>query len=107
MLDPVDVLAKLPDNFKEGVESKKWLERRDALQTLLTLCTDNPKLDPKANYGEHVAILNKVSSSLFLSCGFLLFFFSEDLCKSIRSWLVGNLADQTWADKIISAPVWS
>ncbi|VDK56206.1 unnamed protein product [Anisakis simplex] len=60
MLDPVDVLAKLPDNFNEGIESKKWTERRDALQTLLTLCTENPKLDPKANYGEHVAILKKI-----------------------------------------------
>uniref|UniRef100_A0A914ZKU7 TOG domain-containing protein n=3 Tax=Parascaris univalens TaxID=6257 RepID=A0A914ZKU7_PARUN len=60
MLDPVDVISKLPDSFKEGVESKKWIERRDALQTLLTLCTDNPKLDPKASYGEHVAILKKI-----------------------------------------------
>uniref|UniRef100_A0A914RZI1 TOG domain-containing protein n=1 Tax=Parascaris equorum TaxID=6256 RepID=A0A914RZI1_PAREQ len=58
MLDPVDVISKLPDSFKEGVESKKWIERRDALQTLLTLCTDNPKLDPKAtaNCGEGSAI---------------------------------------------------
>lgn len=64
MLDPVDVISKLPDSFKEGVESKKWIERRDALQMLLTLCTDNPKLDPKASYGEHVAILKKVLSFL-------------------------------------------
>lgn len=62
MLEPVDVLSKLPPSFAEGVESKKWQDRRDALQTLLTLCTENPKLCPKANYGEHVAVLKKVSS---------------------------------------------
>lgn len=60
MQEPVDVLAKLPPNFVESVESKKWQERRDALQTLLTLCTENPKLCPKASYGEHVAILKKI-----------------------------------------------
>lgn len=60
MLDPVDVLTKLPTNFSEGIESKKWQERRDALQSLLTLCTENPRLCPKANYGEHVALLKKI-----------------------------------------------
>uniref|UniRef100_A0A158R650 Cytoskeleton-associated protein 5 n=1 Tax=Syphacia muris TaxID=451379 RepID=A0A158R650_9BILA len=60
MLEPFDVIAKLPPKFIEDVESKKWQERRDALQTLLTMCTENPKLCPKANYGEHVAILKKV-----------------------------------------------
>ncbi|CAG9538175.1 unnamed protein product [Cercopithifilaria johnstoni] len=60
MLDPVDVLAKLPGNFMEGTDSKKWVERRDALQSLLALCTENPKLCPKANYGEFVALLKKI-----------------------------------------------
>lgn len=61
MLDPVDVLAKLPANFMESIDSKKWVERRDALQSLLVLCTENPKLCPKANYGEFVALLKKVT----------------------------------------------
>ncbi|KAL3984838.1 CLASP N terminal family protein [Acanthocheilonema viteae] len=60
LLDPVDVLAKLPGNFVEGIDSKKWVDRRDALQSLLTLCTENPKLCPKANYGEFVALLKKI-----------------------------------------------
>uniref|UniRef100_A0A0R3RZL0 Cytoskeleton-associated protein 5 n=1 Tax=Elaeophora elaphi TaxID=1147741 RepID=A0A0R3RZL0_9BILA len=60
MLDPVDVLAKLPANFMEGTDSKKWIDRRDALQSLLVLCTENPKLCPKANYGEFVALLKKI-----------------------------------------------
>ncbi|VDO29637.1 unnamed protein product [Onchocerca flexuosa] len=60
MLDPVDVLAKLPGNFMEDIDSKKWQERRDALQSLLVLCHENPKLCPKANYGEFVAFLKKI-----------------------------------------------
>ncbi|KIH58944.1 HEAT repeat protein, partial [Ancylostoma duodenale] len=31
-LEPVDVLAKLPADFITNIESKKWTERRDALQ---------------------------------------------------------------------------
>lgn len=61
MLDPVDVLAKLPGNFMESIDSKKWVDRRDALQSLLALCTENPRLCPKANYGEYVALLKKVT----------------------------------------------
>lgn len=60
MLSPVDVLAKLPENFIESVDSKKWVDRRDTLQSLFALCTENPKLCPKANYGEYVALLKKV-----------------------------------------------
>uniref|UniRef100_A0A915Q0H8 TOG domain-containing protein n=1 Tax=Setaria digitata TaxID=48799 RepID=A0A915Q0H8_9BILA len=60
MLDPVDILPKLPANFMESVDSKKWQERRDALQSLLVLCTENPKLCPKVNYGEFVALLKKI-----------------------------------------------
>ncbi|KAK5976231.1 hypothetical protein GCK32_004661 [Trichostrongylus colubriformis] len=60
MLDPVDVLAKLPDDFNTNIESKKWTERRDALQSLLDLITANPRLDPKASYGEHIALLKRI-----------------------------------------------
>lgn len=62
MLSPVDILPKLPTSFMEGIESKKWQERRDALQSFLCLCNDNPRLCPKASYGECVAMLRKVSA---------------------------------------------
>ncbi|MFH4974191.1 hypothetical protein AB6A40_000900 [Gnathostoma spinigerum] len=60
LMDPVDVLAKLPADFMEGCSSKKWVERKDALQSLLDLCVANPKLDPKAAYGEHISLLKKI-----------------------------------------------
>ncbi|WKX94803.1 hypothetical protein Q1695_011794 [Nippostrongylus brasiliensis] len=59
-LEAVDVLAKLPDDFNTNIESKKWTERRDALQAFLDLITANPKLDPKASYGEHVSLLKRI-----------------------------------------------
>ena len=34
-VDPVDVISKLPADFQTNLESKKWTERRDALQVHL------------------------------------------------------------------------
>jgi len=51
-IDPVDIIPKLPSNFEEAINATKWLERKEALEALLKLLTDNPKLDPKAHYGE-------------------------------------------------------
>ncbi|EYC31023.1 hypothetical protein Y032_0004g1910 [Ancylostoma ceylanicum] len=59
-LEPVDVLAKLPADFSTNIESKKWTERRDALQAFLDILTANPKLDPKASYGEHISLLKRI-----------------------------------------------
>ncbi|VDM59748.1 unnamed protein product [Angiostrongylus costaricensis] len=59
-LEAVDVLAKLPEDFNTNVESKKWTERRDALQTFLDILVANPKLDPKVSYGEHIALLRRI-----------------------------------------------
>lgn len=59
-LEPVDVLAKLPEDFNTNIESKKWTERRDALQAFLDLITSNPRLDPKASYGEHISLLKRI-----------------------------------------------
>uniref|UniRef100_A0A0N4ZIA9 TOG domain-containing protein n=1 Tax=Parastrongyloides trichosuri TaxID=131310 RepID=A0A0N4ZIA9_PARTI len=59
-LSPVDVISKLPDSFFTDVESKKWTERRDALQALLDLCNNHKKLDPKSSFGDIVPILKRV-----------------------------------------------
>uniref|UniRef100_A0A1I7XQC1 Cytoskeleton-associated protein 5 n=1 Tax=Heterorhabditis bacteriophora TaxID=37862 RepID=A0A1I7XQC1_HETBA len=59
-MDPVDVLSKLPSDFDISLDSKKWTERRDALQSYYDLLIANPKLDPKVSYGENIALLKKV-----------------------------------------------
>ncbi|KAH7717073.1 CBR-ZYG-9 protein [Aphelenchoides avenae] len=59
-LDPVDVISKLDAKFTELIESKKWAERKEALEIFHKLLTDNPRLDPKQNYNEHVDLLKKL-----------------------------------------------
>ena len=57
LLDPVDILSKLPKNFYEQVEEKKWQLRKESLDALLPL-TQNPKLQP-GDYHELVKVLKK------------------------------------------------
>ncbi|VDM29670.1 unnamed protein product [Toxocara canis] len=60
LMSEVDILPKLPAQFNEWLESKKWTERRDALQAVLDELTKSPRLDPKANYGELTNTLRNV-----------------------------------------------
>lgn len=62
-IDSVDILSKLPENFYEILQSKKWQERKEALDDFLKLLEDNPALDPKANYNE---IASSLKTVLFL-----------------------------------------
>ncbi|CAF4890598.1 unnamed protein product, partial [Rotaria magnacalcarata] len=41
-------------------ESKQWKDRKEVLDDLLTLLTQNPKLAPEADYFELVKALSKV-----------------------------------------------
>ncbi|XP_059928012.1 cytoskeleton-associated protein 5-like isoform X2 [Gadus macrocephalus] len=58
LLDPVDILSKLPKDFYEKMESKKWQERKESLDALETLAK-NPKLEA-GDYGDVVRALKKV-----------------------------------------------
>lgn len=58
LLDPVDILSKLPKDFYEKCEAKKWQERKEAIEVLQQL-TLNPKLE-SGDYGELVKVLKKV-----------------------------------------------
>ena len=63
--DPVDILSKLPTDFEEIVASKKWSDRKEALETVLKLATDNIRLDPKGSYHILVDILARVRLLMF------------------------------------------
>lgn len=56
--DPVDITAKLPSNFKELLESKKWQERREALDALLEQAKTEKIMDK--DYSELITLLVKV-----------------------------------------------
>lgn len=58
LIDPVDILSKLPKDFFDKLEAKKWQERKESLEALQTLL-QNPKLE-NGDYGELVKALKKV-----------------------------------------------
>ena len=44
LMEPADILSKLPKDFKEKLEAKKWQERKEVLDGLLTILQKNPRL---------------------------------------------------------------
>lgn len=57
LLEAVDIIAKLPKDFYENMEAKKWQIRKEALEALQPL-TANPKIEP-GDFAELVRVLKK------------------------------------------------
>lgn len=62
---PVEIISKLPKDFYDKLEQKKWQERKEALDVLENLLKNTMKLEP-GDYADLVRALKKVSL-LFLS----------------------------------------
>ncbi|XP_061931308.1 protein mini spindles isoform X2 [Apis cerana] len=60
LLEPIDILSKLPKDFYEKLEAKKWQERKEALEVLDAL-VKHPKLE-NGDYGDLVRALKKIIS---------------------------------------------
>ncbi|XP_019130039.1 cytoskeleton-associated protein 5 isoform X2 [Larimichthys crocea] len=58
LLEAVEILSKMPKDFFEKIEAKKWQERKEALEAVEAL-TKNPKLE-NGDYGDLVRALKKV-----------------------------------------------
>lgn len=58
LIDPVDILSKLPKDFYDKLEAKKWQERKESLEALQTQL-ENPKIEP-GDFGDVVKALKKV-----------------------------------------------
>ena len=58
LAESVDILSKLPKDFYTNVESKKWQDRKTALESLENLLK-TPKLD-NGDYGDLVRVLKKI-----------------------------------------------
>lgn len=63
LIQPVDILSKLPKDFLEKIEAKKWQERKEVLDCLEQLLTNAPKLE-NGDYGDLIRALKKVSMIL-------------------------------------------
>lgn len=66
MMLPVEILSRLPKDWHDKVEAKKWQERKEALDSLEQLMQGNPKLE-SGDYGDVVRALKKVSLLFFVS----------------------------------------
>ncbi|KAK3702253.1 hypothetical protein QZH41_019815, partial [Actinostola sp. cb2023] len=58
MMDAVDIISKLPKDFYENLEAKKWQLRKEALEALEKLAS-NPKHEG-GQYGELLSALKKI-----------------------------------------------
>ncbi|XP_065581749.1 cytoskeleton-associated protein 5-like [Artemia franciscana] len=58
LLEPVEVLSKLPKDFYDKCEAKKWQERKEAMEDLEKLVS-HPKLEP-GDYGDIVRAIKKI-----------------------------------------------
>ncbi|XP_035520994.1 cytoskeleton-associated protein 5 [Morone saxatilis] len=58
LLEAVEILSKMPKDFYEKIEAKKWQERKEALEAVEAL-TKNPKLE-NGDYGDLARALKKV-----------------------------------------------
>lgn len=64
LVDPVEILSKLPKDFYDKLEQKKWQERKEALDALENLLKNAPKLEP-GDYADLVRALKKVFLDLY------------------------------------------
>uniref|UniRef100_G3PLZ9 Cytoskeleton associated protein 5 n=1 Tax=Gasterosteus aculeatus aculeatus TaxID=481459 RepID=G3PLZ9_GASAC len=58
LLEAVEILSKIPKDFYDKIEAKKWQERKEAVEAVEAL-TKNPKLE-NGDYGDLVRALKKV-----------------------------------------------
>lgn len=75
LYEPTDVLSKLPENFNTDLESKKWLERKCALESFLQILTENPRLATNVHYNDIVSTLKTVCINFFIFLNILLIYF--------------------------------
>ncbi|CAF4840338.1 unnamed protein product [Pieris macdunnoughi] len=61
LMDPVEIISKLPKDFYDKLDAKKWQERKEALDALDNLLKNAPKLEP-GDYADLVRALKKVVS---------------------------------------------
>ncbi|CAF0721167.1 unnamed protein product [Adineta steineri] len=96
MMEPVNILDRLPKDFFDKIESKQWKERKEVLDDLITILTQNPKLVPDADYFELIKALKKIISKdsnvpVALVAAKCLTALAKGLRKAFKSHAVGVL----------------
>uniref|UniRef100_A0A915M7Y5 TOG domain-containing protein n=2 Tax=Meloidogyne incognita group TaxID=654580 RepID=A0A915M7Y5_MELJA len=60
LLEPVDIIPKLPGDLDTQLASKKWQERKAVLDSVHGILLENPKLADNPDYGDLIDKLTKV-----------------------------------------------
>ncbi|KAL7079082.1 hypothetical protein ACQ4LE_001573 [Meloidogyne hapla] len=63
LLEPVDIIPKLPADLDDQLASKKWQERKAVLDSIYAVLVENPKLADNPDYGDLIDKLTKVLKS--------------------------------------------
>lgn len=60
-MEAVDILSKIPKDFYEKCEGKKWQDRKEAVEAIDNLITANPKIEP-GDFSDLVRTLKKLAA---------------------------------------------
>ncbi len=60
LMDPVDIMPRIPKDFFAKCEEKKWQDRKDAVEALLNVLQKAPRLSKDVDYYEMVNLLKKL-----------------------------------------------
>jgi cytoskeleton-associated protein 5 len=61
-VDPIDITSKLPVDLEEQFVSKKWQDRKTALDLIHGILIENPKLADNPDYSPLIKQLTKVTN---------------------------------------------
>ena len=62
--EPINIFQKIPSDFNQMLDSQKWQERKSALESLLKILENNPRIADSANYADLISKLTRVSSRI-------------------------------------------
>lgn len=83
LLDPVDVLSKMPNDLNSRMASVKWKDRKEALDEVYEILLKAPKL-ADGDYGDLVRIFSKCMKDANIQVVQLAANGTEFLCKGLK-----------------------
>ncbi|KIH42480.1 hypothetical protein ANCDUO_27535, partial [Ancylostoma duodenale] len=60
LLDPTDVIGKMRKDFDELIASKKWQERKEAVDSMLSIMENSPRVAMSPELQQVISTLTKV-----------------------------------------------
>lgn len=84
--EPEDIMPKLPSSFQANLKSSKWKERKEALDDLLTVITNTPRIKDASELSElSRSLATCVAKDANINCVMLAANAVEGLAKGVMS----------------------